>query len=88
VWYVYFIKSVVKSDIIYVGHTKDIEERLVRHNQKRERYTKKFAPFELIYTEKFATKSEAAKREYFFKTPAGRAEKRNIVEKIMGSSVG
>jgi len=77
-WYVYFIRSISNPDIVYVGHTKDIEDRIKRHNERRERYTKRFAPFILIYTETFGAKGEAAKREYYFKTPKGRAEKRRI----------
>ena len=68
----------MRPDIVYVGHTKDVEDRITRHNGKRERYTKRFAPFTLIYTEELATKSEAVKREYYFKTPNGRVEKRRI----------
>ena len=82
-WYVYFIRSCSDTEIIYVGHTQNIRDRLQRHNEKRERYTKKFVPFELIYTEEFVTKEEAAKREYYFKTPKGRAEKRIIIRRLI-----
>lgn len=59
---VYILKS-NKSGRYYTGHTKDIEQRLVRHNGGRVKSTRYGIPWKIIYTEMLMTKSEAAKRE-------------------------
>ncbi len=55
----------------YYGHTKDLNERLNRHNLGKSRYTKGKGPWKVIYMEAFDTKSEAYKRELFFKSIEG-----------------
>jgi len=48
-----------------------MEERLDQHNRGRVRSTKAYRPLELVYKESFKTKSEAYKREMFFKSIDG-----------------
>ena len=55
----------------YYGHTKDLVNRLKRHNQGKVRSTKAFLPWKVVYTEEFQTKSEAYQREMFFKSIEG-----------------
>lgn len=59
---VYIIRS-EKTKKYYVGQTKDIEERLKRHNSKRVLSTKNATPWKLVYYEKYSTLSEARSRE-------------------------
>lgn len=68
---VYAISS-TKRNYIYVGITSDLEARLHRHNSGYERTTKPYAPFVLIYSEKVGTRSEARKREEYFKSGSGK----------------
>ncbi|MCI4669484.1 MAG: GIY-YIG nuclease family protein [Bacteroidia bacterium] len=56
----------------YYGYTQDLEERLIRHNENRERATKNRGPWKLIYREAFLSRSEAMHRERYFKTFAWR----------------
>lgn len=56
----------------YVGITKNLKERLERHNSSRNKSTKNRGPFKLIYSEDFSDYVEARKREKFFKSGAGR----------------
>lgn len=51
----------------YIGHTQDLEDRIIRHNNGRERYTKGRGPWDLIYSEEYDTRSMAMKREKLFK---------------------
>jgi putative endonuclease len=52
----------------YTGWTDDIEKRLAAHNRGRgAKYTKSRLPVALYYSEAFATKSEAMRREYEIK---------------------
>ncbi len=55
----------------YYGHTKNLNDRLKRHNGGKVRSTKAKRPWGLIYSEKFETKSEAYQRELFFKSIDG-----------------
>ena len=48
--YVYIIGSVVKN-WNYVGITKDIENRINRHNSGREQSTKPYKPFKLLFVQ-------------------------------------
>lgn len=56
---------------IYYGSTADVEERLKIHNKGKVRYTKGRRPWILHYQEEFATRSDAFKREQFFKSVEG-----------------
>ena len=69
--YVYVIKS-INFDYTYVGQTKDIKTRLEEHNRGKTRSNKRFRPFELVYFERFETRSEAVKRERYLKSGSGR----------------
>lgn len=58
---VYAISS-LEHNYIYVGMTTDLTARLNRHNGLRERTTRFYAPFRLIYTEECADRLEGRKR--------------------------
>ena len=70
VFYVYILQS-EQTGTYYYGSTKDLVARLNRHNVGKVRYTKGRRPWKLIYNEAFETKSEAYKRELFFKSIEG-----------------
>lgn len=72
---VYAISS-INRNYIYVGLTSNLEERLKRHNGLREKTTKAYAPFELIYTEVCETRIEARKREKYLKSGIGKEKLR------------
>ena len=67
---VYILKSEVDGTYCY-GHTKDLNVRIKRHNAGKVRSTKSKKPWVLHYQEQFETKSEAYKRELFFKSISG-----------------
>jgi len=69
--YVYVIKS-KKAKYSYVGITKNIEQRLQRHNSGNNTSTKPYAPFELILEEQYPDYKQAREREKFLKSGAGR----------------
>lgn len=68
---VYVLRS-LKNKRLYTGSTNNLERRLTEHNSRHKGYTKYNGPFKLLYTENFATKSEAYKREMFLKSGKGR----------------
>jgi len=67
----YAIKS-KNRNYIYVGLTSNLEERLQRHNSGREKTTRAYRPFELIYSEDQPTREEARKREKYLKSGVGK----------------
>ena len=69
-FFVYILKSEVDGTHYY-GHCQDIDKRLKRHNSGQVRSTKSKRPWNLHYFEHFQTKSDAYRRELFFKTVEG-----------------
>jgi putative endonuclease len=71
-FYVYVIYS-EKIRKNYTGHTDDIERRVFEHNNGLlGKYTRGKGPWKLIYSEEYATRTEAMKREKELKTGKGR----------------
>ncbi len=66
-YFVYILQS-IQNKRHYTGHTDDLEDRLRRHNNGLVKSTKPHCPWKVIYTENFATKSEAYKRELEIKS--------------------
>lgn len=77
-FYAYVLAS-QKKDIFYYGSTADIKLRLQQHNDGLVTFTSKFRPWKLIYFELFSTRSQAMKREKFFKSGKGRQWLKNII---------
>ena|SRR3989338_2723486 len=72
--WVYVLES-TNDGARYIGSTsKSVEERLARHNRGDYRYTKGHRPWRVAYAEDFKSRSEAVKRERFFKE-RGRARR-------------
>ena len=59
---VYILYSSTK-DKFYIGFTSDLEERIIRHNQKSKGFTGNTNDWKIVYTETYTTKSEALSRE-------------------------
>lgn len=72
-YYVYVLFS-LKDRLLYVGSTKDLVQRLVRHKVGKVRATKLRRPIQLIHYEYFIDKNEALAREKFLKSGFGRNE--------------
>jgi putative endonuclease len=72
-FFVYVLKS-ESNDSSYVGHTANLQKRLIEHNSGKSLPTRGKRPWRLIYKEEHATRSEAASRERYFKSVKGRLE--------------
>ena len=75
-----FFAYILKSEYDgthYYGSSKDLDKRLDDHNKGRVRYTKGRRPWKLIYKEAFNIRSDAVKRELFFKSVDGYKELKN-----------
>lgn len=67
-FYVYMLRT--SSDTLYIGQTNNLEKRIKEHKAKTSRsakYTRYFNSFELVYSEKYSSRSEAMKREHQLK---------------------
>jgi putative endonuclease len=77
-FYVYVLRS-VKSQRFYTGHTDDVDDRLVRHNQDRVPSTRKRGPWVLLFTREFETRAEAVQFERYLKSLKGNKTFRRII---------
>lgn len=75
--YVYAISS-VNSNYIYVGMTINLEERFKRHNTGREKTTKPYLPYKIIYTEAHSERKEARVRKKYWKSEVAKEQLRKI----------
>ena len=65
-YFVYILKSNLDQSF-YVGYFSDPTKRLEKHNSSHKGFTGKKQPWEIVYMERFPTKSDAKKRENFIK---------------------
>jgi putative endonuclease len=59
---VYVLRS-IKTNRYYIGVTKDLINRLERHNSGSVRSTKAYRKWKVIYTEEYSNKKDAWRRE-------------------------
>ncbi|MBO6879459.1 MULTISPECIES: GIY-YIG nuclease family protein [Winogradskyella] len=80
-FYIYALSS-INRNYIYVGMTEDLDARVDRHNQGRVKTTRAYRPFELIYSEELdVERTEARKREKYWKSGVGKEKLRQIRDK-------
>jgi putative endonuclease len=61
-YYFYIIYSQA-ADKFYIGHTSNIDERLIKHNAHHKGFTGKLSDWEVVYSEIYQSKIEAYARE-------------------------
>lgn len=77
-YFVYILYS-KSADRYYIGSTKDLDDRLKRHNTGRSKYTKRGIPWDLTYKEEYPTRSDALKRERELKNWKSRIQIERLV---------
>lgn len=70
-YFVYAIKSELRN-YIYVGLTNNLERRFFEHNSGKNKTTKAYKPFKVIYTKEFETRIEARNKEKYLKSGSGK----------------
>jgi putative endonuclease len=80
-FYIYALSS-INRNYIYVGMTEHLDDRVKRHQAGREKTTRAYRPFNLIFTEAIdADREEARKREKYRKSGIGKEKLRQIRNK-------
>ncbi|HWO07344.1 MAG TPA: GIY-YIG nuclease family protein [Candidatus Paceibacterota bacterium] len=77
-YFVYVLKS-ERSRKSYVGHTDNLEKRLLEHNFGKNTSTKPFAPWVRVYHEEYKSREAAVKREKYLKSRGDRRFFKNVV---------
>ena len=77
-YFVYVLQSESRGSY-YVGSTENIQTRLKKHNAGDNLYTKGRRPWKVVYQESFCSRTEAIKREHFFKSGVGRKQLKEIL---------
>lgn len=68
---VYFLESIYNPSKHYIGYTKNLKQRIQRHNAGEVQSTKKHKPWKVIYAELYLNKQDALGREKFLKSGSG-----------------
>tara|TARA_Y100001970_G_C14132615_1_gene802553 strand:- start:376 stop:627 length:252 start_codon:yes stop_codon:yes gene_type:complete len=77
-YFVYLIGNKTNSKLItYVGYTNNLKKRLKLHNLGKGAKFTRGRKWKMLYSEKFKTRREATKREYYIKKDR---EFRNIIK--------
>ncbi len=66
---------------VYVGLSANLKDRLSRHNAGREKTTKPYAPFIILYFEVGFDRQQARKREIYLKSRNGKRFLYKLIEK-------
>ena len=69
-YYVYILRS-IRTGKIYIGYSIDLKVRLSSHNSGKNKATRPFKPYELIFYEAFLNRVDAKNREKYLKTGFG-----------------
>lgn len=77
--YVYVLECA--DDSLYTGYTTDVDRRVAEHNDGTgAKYTRPRRPVELVYVERYESKSTAMSREYEVKQFSRRRKERLVFE--------
>ncbi|TVQ67392.1 MAG: GIY-YIG nuclease family protein [Balneolaceae bacterium] len=70
-------------DRYYVGQTKQVENRLIKHNKGHSRATKGGIPWDLVFSVSFKSKTECLRAENWLK----KMKSRVIVEQVINGEL-
>ena len=78
-FFVYILRSEVDGRL-YKGLTDNIERRVKEHNAGKQKSTKAYTPWKLVYFEEFSSRIDARAREKYFKSGSGREFLKRILD--------
>ena len=62
--------------------TKDVDARIARHNTGKEKTTKPYVPFQLVYSEVCTNRVAARQKEKYWKSGIGKHKLRQIRDQL------
>ena len=65
-FYTYILYS-ENFDLFYIGQTNNLDDRISRHNQNRNKWTKNKGPWAIVFSKSFPTRAQAVQLEIFLK---------------------
>jgi len=71
-WHYVYVLLSEKENELYIGYTRDLKQRIQKHNAKKVFSTKSKLPLKLIYVEACLNEEDAKRREGYLKTTQGR----------------
>lgn len=74
-WYVYVLQNKYRKR--YIGSTKDLQKRILKHNSGNNRSTKYGIPWKIIYCEISLNINDTRAREKYLKSGMGRRYLKN-----------
>ncbi|SHH53778.1 GIY-YIG nuclease family protein [Flavobacterium defluvii] len=78
--YIVYILFSESKNKFYIGFTSNLEERLIRHNQKSKGFTGNVSDWKVVYTEKYETKELAHHRELQIKSWKSRIKIQELIK--------
>ena len=84
-YFVYVLLS-EKDKNFYIGFSEDVEQRLDEHNAGKNISTRNRRPFKLVYCEGHTSKSDALRREKYFKSSKGKTTLKQILKDALASN--
>ncbi|MBI5412101.1 GIY-YIG nuclease family protein [Candidatus Peregrinibacteria bacterium] len=81
-YFVYILRSLRDSQF-YIGFTNNLERRFREHNEGKNISTASRRPLELIFYEAYLNKSDAERRENYFKTNKGKTTLRQMLREFL-----
>lgn len=79
-YYVYILKN--EEGRYYIGSTSNIEKRLKKHNAGGSKWTSRYRPWNLTYSENFELKTNAIRREKQIKSYKGGNEFKKMINSV------
>ena len=72
-YYVYILQSISYQERYYIGCTRDLKERIKKHNEGGSPHTSKYTPWKITTAISFSEKHKAFAFEKYLKSHSGRA---------------
>jgi putative endonuclease len=79
--YIVYILFSESKNRFYIGFTSNLEERIIRHNQKSKGFTGNVNDWKVVYIENYNTKAEAQERELKIKSWKSRVKIQALISK-------
>jgi putative endonuclease len=86
-FYFTYVLLSLKDKNFYSGFTTDLDQRLIKHNKGDNPSTKYRRPLVLIFYEAYLNKSDALRREKYFKTTKGKTTLRTMLKEYLNENL-